>query len=219
MSHRTQIDRRHFVAAAVLLPAFGAGTVQAQGRGGPPVELRDYRPVTPPQPTEGGKIEVLEFFQYSCPHCYAFNSDLERWKKTLPADVEFKRISINWDNGTLNHTKMYYALEQMNRLDVHEKVFSAIHNGRRRMLDPNEIAEFMANNGIDKAAWTSNFNSFTVNTKVSRAGQTWRAYKIDGTPAMAVGGRFMTAPSMVGTREGTLQVLDFLIARARKEKR
>ena len=215
MPHRTFIDRRHFVAAAALLPVLA----HAQGKGGQPVELRDYRLVNPPQPNEGGKIEVLEFFQYSCPHCYAFNGDLERWKKTLPADVEFKRISINWDNATLNHTKMYYALEQMNRLDVHEKVFSAIHNGRRRMLDPNEIAQFMANNGIETAKWNENFNSFTVNTRVSRAGQTWRAYKIDGTPAMAVGGRFMTAPSMVGSREGTLPVLDFLIARARSEKR
>ena len=87
------------------------------------------------------------------------------------------------------------------------------------MLDPNEIAQFMANNGIETAKWNENFNSFTVNTRVSRAGQTWRAYKIDGTPAMAVGGRFMTAPSMVGSREGTLPVLDFLIARARSEKR
>jgi protein dithiol oxidoreductase (disulfide-forming) len=215
MSHRTLLDRRHFVAVAALLPL----VVQAQGKGGQPVELRDYRPVNPPQPTEGSKIEVLEFFQYSCPHCYAFNADLERWKKTLPADVEFKRVAINWDGATLNHTKTYYALEQLNRLDIHEKFFSAIHNGRRRMLDVAEIADFMANNGIDKARWTENFNSFTVNTRSSRAGQIWRAYKIDGTPAMAVGGRFVTAPSMVGSREGTTAVLDFLIARVRSEKR
>jgi thiol:disulfide interchange protein DsbA len=215
MHHRPSLHRRQLVAAAALLPALAHG----QGKAGQPVELRDYRPINPPQPTEGSKIEVLEFFQYSCPHCYAFNADLELWKKTLPADVEFKRISINWDNSTLNHTKMYYALEQLNRLDVHEKVFSAIHNGRRRMLDANEIAEFMANNGIDKAKWTENFNSFSVNTRVSRAGQTWRAYKVDGTPAMAVGGRFFTAPSMVGSRQGTLPVLDFLIARVRTEKK
>jgi thiol:disulfide interchange protein DsbA len=87
------------------------------------------------------------------------------------------------------------------------------------MLDPGEIADFMANNGIDKAKWNETFNSFSVNTRVSRAGQIWRAYKIDGTPAMAVGGRFITAPSMVGSREGTLPVLDFLIARVRSDKR
>jgi len=215
MSHRSSIGRRHFVAAAALLPVL----VHAQGKGGQPVENRDFRRVNPPQPSEGSKIEVLEFFQYTCPHCYSFNGDLERWKKTLPADVEFKRISINWDNATLNHSKTYYALEQLKRLDVHEKMFAAIHNGRRRMLDAGEIADLMVNNGIDRARWNDAFNSFAVNTRVSRAGQTWRAYKIDGTPAMAVGGRFVTAPSMVGSREGTLPVLDFLIARVRSERR
>lgn len=214
MSKPIRLDRRHLIAAALALPL----VAQAQGKGGQPVELRDYRPVMPAQRVDGNRIEVLEFFQYGCPHCFAFNGDLERWKKTLPADVEFKRISINWNEDTINHTRMYYALEALNRLDVHEKVFSAIHNARRRLLDPKEIAEFMANNGIDNARWTETFTSFGVNSRVSRAGQVWRAYKIDGTPAMAVDGKFVTSPSMVSSREGTLAVLDFLIARARAER-
>lgn len=215
MSDRIRLDRRHLVAAAALVPVLA----HAQARRAAPVELRDFRPVTPPQPTEGNKIEVLEFFQYSCPHCFTFNAVIESWKKSLGADVDFKRISINWDATTVNHTKTYYALEQMKRLDLHEKFFSAIHNGRRRMLDVNEIADFMANNGVDKAAWNQNFNSFSVNSRVNRAGQIWRAYKVDSTPQMAVGGRFITAPSMVGSREGTLAVIDFLVERIRSERR
>ena len=214
MSKPIRLDRRHLIAAALALPL----VAHAQGKGAQPVELRDYRPVVPAQRVDGNRIEVLEFFQYSCPHCYSFNTDLERWKKTLPADVEFKRISINWNEDTVNHTRMYYSLEALNRLDVHEKVFSAFHNARRRLLDAKEISAFMANNGIDSARWNETFSSFGVNSRVSRAGQIWRAYKIDGTPAMAVDGKFITSPSMVGSREGTLAVLDFLIARARTER-
>jgi thiol:disulfide interchange protein DsbA len=172
----------------------------------------------PAQRVDGNRIEVLEFFQYGCPHCFAFNADLERWKKTLPADVEFKRISINWNEDTVNHTRMYYSLEALDRLDLHEKVFAAYHNGKRRLLDPKEVAGFMANNGIDEARWNETFSSFGVSSRVSRAGQVWRAYKIDGTPAVAVDGKFVTAPPMVNSREGTLAVLDFLIARARTER-
>jgi thiol:disulfide interchange protein DsbA len=214
MSTPIRLDRRHLIAATLALPL----VARAQGKGGQPVELRDYRPVMPAQRVDGNRIEVLEFFQYGCGHCFAFNGDLERWKKTLPADVEFKRISINWSEETVNHTRMYYALEALGRLDVHEKVFSAIHNGRRNLLDPREIAAFMANNGIDGARWNETFTSFGVNSRVSRAGQVWRAYKIDGTPTMAVDGKFITSPSMVKSREGTLAVLDFLIARARTER-
>lgn len=213
MHERIRFDRRQLLAAAALLPVVAHAQPQ-----GAPTEGRDFRPVKPAQPVEGGRIEVLEFFQYSCPHCYALNGVLEPWTKSLPSDVDYKRLPINWDNSTLNHTKIYYTLEQLKRLDLHDRVFAAYHNNKRRLLDPKEITEFMAANGIDAGTWNSNFNSFSVNTRVTRAGQIWRAYKIDGTPMVAVDGKYLTAPSMVGSREGTVPVLEFLIARARSER-
>lgn len=203
--------------AAVVPLALRQGDVQAQAA---LREGRDYRTLTPPQPVESGqRIEVLEFFQYSCPHCFTFNPDLEKWRKAAGNDVDYRRIPINWDNSTLNHTKLYYALESLGKLDsMHEKVFSAIHVGKRRLLDPAEMAEFVANNGIDKKQFTDAFNSFTVATKANRAGQIWRAYKIDGTPALAVDGKWVTAPSMVGTREGGIAALTALVQRARQER-
>jgi thiol:disulfide interchange protein DsbA len=97
-------------------------------------------------------------------------------------------------------------------------VFAAYHVQRKRLLDPNEIADFMAANGIDRKLWLDNFNSFGVATQTNRAAQVWVAYKLEGTPAVAIDGKWMTAPSMVGTRDGTLPVMDYLIERARKER-
>ena len=209
-----RLDRRQLLVAGALLPL----AAHAQ----PPalVEGRDYKPVQPPQPTESGnKIEVLEFFQYSCPHCYAFNPDLDAWRKKLAPDVDYRRVHINWDNSTLPHTKIYYSLEQLGKVaEMHEKVFNAIHQGRKRMLDPNEIADLMAANGIDRKQWLEVFNSFSTATKATKAMATWKAYKIDGTPTMACDGRFLTSPSIVGSRPGSLAVLDALIQRVRTER-
>lgn len=208
------LDRRRLLAVGALLPVIA----NAQPRG--PAEGTDFRLVQPPQPVESGnKIEVLEFFQYSCPHCYSFTPDLDAWRKKLAADVEYKRIHINWDNSTLPHTKLYYSLEQFGKLDeVHEKVFNAIHAGKKRMLESNEIADLMAANGIDRKQWIDVFNSFTIATRANKAMQTWRAYKIDGTPALGCDGRYVTSPSMTGTRGGSLAVMDFLIQRSRGER-
>lgn len=208
--------RRRFVLAAVLVPA--AAITHAQPKA--PVAGTDFRDVTPPQPVESGnKIEVLEFFQYSCPHCASFTPELEAWRKRRAADIDYRRVSVNWDNATINHTKMYSTLEQMGLLDkLHEKVFAAYHGQRKRLLDPNEIADFMAANGVDRAQWLSNFNSFAVNTRVSRAGQLWRAYKIEGTPAVGIDGRFVTAPSMVGSRDGAIKVMDQLVTLAQRDR-
>jgi thiol:disulfide interchange protein DsbA len=185
-----------------------------------PQELKDYVPLRPPQPTENAnKIEVLEFFQYTCPHCYSYDPVLAAWRKTLPADVEYRRNPIAWDQSTAPHVRIYYTLEALKRTDeMHGKVFRAIQVDRRPLLKPDEIADFMAANGIDRKLWLDTYNSFTVNARTNRASQVWKAYRVDGTPSVAVDGKWLTAPSMVGTREGSLAVLDYLIGRARNER-
>ena len=209
------LSRRQLLIAAALTPA----VVHAQA-GRAPQENKDYTLLRPAQPTESGnKIEVLEFFQYTCPHCATYDPVLEGWKKTLPPDVEFRRNPIAWDDRTAPHVRIYYTLEALKKTsEMHTKVFRAVQAERRPLLKSDEIADFMAANGIDRKQWVDTYNSFTVATRANRAGQVWKAFKVDGTPAVAVDGKFMTAPSMVGSREGSLPVLDHLIQRARAER-
>ena len=211
-----QSTRRRFVVAAALAPAASITFAQPKE----PVALRDYRDVNPRQPVDtGNKIEVLEFFQYSCPHCASFDPDLEAWRKKMPADVEYRRLPVAFSPATANHTKIYYTLLQLGKVDeMHKKVFAAYHGQKKRLLDPNEIADFMAANGIDRKQWLDAFNSFGVATQTSRAAQVWEAYKLEGTPAVAIDGKWLTAPSMVGSRAATLPVMDYLVGLARKER-
>lgn len=209
------LSRRQLLIAAALTPAVAHAQAGRQ-----PQESKDYTLVRPAQPTEtGNRIEVLEFFQYTCPHCATYDPVLEGWKKTLPADVEFRRNPIAWDDRTAPHVRIYYTLEALKKTpELHTRVFRAVQAERRPLLKTDEIADFMAANGIDRKQWVDAYNSFTVATRANRASQVWKAYKIDGTPAVAVDGKFLTAPSMVGSREGSLPVLDFLIQRARAER-
>jgi thiol:disulfide interchange protein DsbA len=212
------LSRRSLLIASVATAAPLLARAQPAARA--PQELKDYTVLKTPVPVESGaKIEVLEFFQYSCPHCASFEPYLAAWKKKLPTDVDYRRIPIAWDNSTMPHVRIYYTLEALGKLpEMHEKVFAAIQKNRQPMLNPDAIADFMAANGIDRKQWLDTYNSFSVAARANRAGQIWRAYKVDGTPIMAVDGRFMTAPSMVGTREGTLVVLDYLVQRSRSER-
>jgi thiol:disulfide interchange protein DsbA len=183
----------------------------------------DYLVLPNPQPVEtGDKIEVLEFFQYSCPHCFAFTPDLNAWRKKLAPDVAYLRVPVAFDPSRQPHSQIYYALEALNRLeDMHDKVFNAFHVAHRHLLDANEIADFMVENGINRQQWQATYSSFSVVSKANRAVQIWTSYKIDGTPTLGVDGRFLTAPSMVRshTRTGCLLVADYLIERARRERK
>jgi thiol:disulfide interchange protein DsbA len=183
----------------------------------------DYVVLQSPQPVEtGNKIEVVEFFQYSCPHCFAFTPDLNAWRKRQASDVAYVRVPVAFDPSRQPHSQIYYALESLNRLnDMHDQVFTAFHVDHRQLLDANEIADFMAQNGIDRAQWLATYNSFSVVSKASQAVQIWTGYKIDGTPTLGCDGKYLTAPSMVRghTRAGCLQVMDYLIEKARRERK
>jgi len=164
-----------------------------------------------------GKLEVIEFFWYGCPHCNAFEPALDAWQKKLPADVAFKRVPVAFrENPYVAHQKIFYTLEALGQVDaMHRKVFYAIHNERQTLDKIEDIAAFMAKNGIDAAKFTELFNSFTVQTKAKQANKLAEGYKIDGVPALGVNGRYFTSGSLAGSADRALSVANALIAQSR----
>lgn len=170
----------------------------------------------------GGKIEVLDFFGYWCPHCAQFVDDLEVWRRRLASDVAFIHVPVAFNPSETPLSKMFYALQTLNRLeDLHVKIFKAIHAEHKKLFESDEIADFMAANGIDRAKWLSVYDSFSVAADVTRANQIWQSYQIDGTPTLACDGRFLTSPSIANNKgnAAALEVMDYLLQQARRERR
>lgn len=218
MTQPPSLRRRAFNTAtllaggSLLLPAHGA-----LAQGGAPVEGRDYQRLsTPLPPPAGGKIEVIDFFWYGCPHCNAFGPQLDAWAKKLPPDVQLRRVPVAFREASVAHQRIYYALEEMKLTEaMHRRVFAAIHVDRQALEQPAEIAAWMTKNGVDGAKFLEFYNSFSVQTKARQATQTWQAYKLDGVPAIGIQGRFLTSPSMAGSPERALFVASVLIDRVR----
>ncbi len=174
---------------------------------GGPVEGKHYARLPQPQPGAPGKIEVIEFFFYSCPHCFAFDPVLEAWVKQLPPDVSFKRVPIGQQAVLKLLTRMYYALESMGQTQAtHAAIFNAIHRDRADLSDEKSIAALMGRLGQDEAKFKQAFASFGVQTKAQQAIKLAEAYGVDSVPALAIGGRYRTGPSMAGS-PGTSEVL------------
>jgi protein dithiol oxidoreductase (disulfide-forming) len=210
-------SRRHalMAAAAGLLVTPWTHAQQVQQ----PVEGKDFVKLATPVPVPAGpKIDVVEFFWYGCPHCNAFQTPLETWVKKIPADVNFRRAPVAFSLTHELHAKMYHALEQVGALEsVHRRVFTAIHQGRKRLDKESEIQEFVAGNGVDAAKFNDAWRSFGVATKLRQSKDLAEKYRIEGVPALGIHGRFLTAPSMVGgDHYKALATADVLIQRARK---
>jgi protein dithiol oxidoreductase (disulfide-forming) len=180
------------------------------------VKLSTAAPVTLPTPDK--KIEVVEFFWYGCPHCYAFEPVLEAWVKKLPADVSFRQVPVGFMAPHQFHQKLFYALEETGQFaNLHRKVFNAIHQQNKRLNSESEVQAFVAASGGDGAKVVEAMKSFGANTKANRAKQLADAYKIDGVPALGIHGRFYTAASLAGSHERAVAVADFLIQLARQK--
>ncbi|WP_020206324.1 MULTISPECIES: thiol:disulfide interchange protein DsbA/DsbL [Cupriavidus] len=193
--------------------------MNAPAQAAAPAAGKEYQVLKAPQPVTPGKIEVTEFFWYGCPHCFDFEPELEAWVGKQGKDVVFKRVPVAFRDDLLAHTKIFYTLEALGKLDaMHGKVFNAIHVERKRMLDPNEIADFMAKNGIDRKAFLDTYNSFSVTTNSQRANKIADAYKIDGVPTIVVQGKYATSPSIAGTKAAAIQTMDYLVGQVRDKK-
>ncbi len=173
--------------------------------------------IEPAQPSDtAGKVEVLEFFAYTCPHCATMEPMVEKWSQTLPDNVVLKRVPVAFNAGMADLQKLYYSLEALDRLDLHGKVFNAIHRERKRITSFKPMADWVEEQGVDRKEFEAAFKSFGVNNKVSRANELANIYKIEGTPSLAVGGRYVTSPSMTGTYDGAIleaqKLLDGILA-------
>jgi protein dithiol oxidoreductase (disulfide-forming) len=175
----------------------------------------DFYELNPPQPVETtNKIEVLEFFWYGCIHCYNLEPKLESWLKTLPKDVEFRRVPAIFNERWGHDASIFYAFEALGVLDkVHRPFFDAIHRDRLRTDNWQSLSLWLEKQGVDPKKFETTFKSFGVQSKTKRAIRLTSGYKIDGTPAMAVQGRY-TVPSS----EAMLNVVDHLVAQVRKQK-
>jgi thiol:disulfide interchange protein DsbA len=219
------MNRRDFSARFLSAPLAGIGMgalalsaglpAQAQGA---PVEGTHYVRLGSPAPVNApaGKLEVIEFFWYGCPHCNEFEPTLDAWQKKLPADVAFRRVPVAFREVYVPQQQIFYALEALGKVDaMHRRVFYAMHSERQRLEKVDEIAALMEKNGLDKAKFLEVFNSFSVQTKAKQATRLAEAYKIDGVPAMGIHGRFFTSGTLAGSPAKALQVTEVLLQKLR----
>ena len=220
------MQRREFSLSAATVAAATLGTgltvsapVFAQGK--PLQEGTDYLLLDKPAPSEAaaGKIEVVEFFWYSCPHCNRFEPQLEEWLKKLPKDVSFRRAPVSFRPDFEPQQRLYFVLESMGKLqELHKKVFYAIHVEKQTLNNGDQIAEWAEKQGINKAKFVETYNSFPVVTRVRKATQLQDAYKVDGVPALGIAGRYYTSGSVAQTMERALVVTDHVLDIVRKTR-
>ena len=213
------MKRRNFSLAATSLGLLPLASSPALAQSGAFRAGTDFVVLGKRVPVEApaGKVEVIEFFWYNCPHCNAFEPQLEAWVAKLPSHVAFRRVPVAFQASFEPQQRLYYALEAMGKVDEYQpKVFRAIHQQRQKLTTDDEILAWVDANGLDKAKFTEQFKSFTVASKIRQAKQLQDAYQVAGVPAIGVAGRWYVDGDLARSMDRALQVTDFLVGDARK---
>ncbi len=201
--------------AALLTPELGLAQASA------PREGTDFLVLNRPAPVDApaNRIEVIEFFWYNCPHCNAFEPVLSAWVGKLPKDVDFKRVPVAFSGSFVPQQHLFYTLQAMGLLEqLHTRVFAAIHGQKQNLSQPAAITDWVVKQGVDRASFTEQFNSFAVSTKAAHARQLQTAYQVEGVPALGIAGRYYTDGALAKSMDRVLQVADHLSDQIRRTR-
>lgn len=164
-------------------------------------------------------IEVAEIFWYGCPHCYTFDPYLENWRKNLPDDVSFVRIPAVWNSVLQIHARAFYTAEALDVVaELHSPIFREIHNNQNFLDSQGALAEFFGQHGVEADAFNAAYESFAVNTKLNRADELSRRYRIASVPTVVINGKYTTDAGMAGGYDELIDLIDDLVAMERADK-
>lgn len=207
-----------FVALILLALAMAA---PAWAQPAEPFQLgKHYYAIDPPQPTSSGnKIEVLEIFMYTCPHCYDLEPYLVKWKATAPADVAYSGFPAAWNPAAEAFARAFFAAETLGILEKsHEAMFDALHKQHTPMQNMEGIAEWYSQFGVTKEQFLSAANSFAVNSKIGRSNTMLPRWGVQGTPSIIINGKYRFDVASAGGHQNVAPLIDYLVAKERAAK-
>jgi protein dithiol oxidoreductase (disulfide-forming) len=212
----TQVRRGALLVAAFFAALAFAAVAPAQEL----QEGKQYFRIKNPAPvTTGKKIEVIEFFSYGCPHCADLEPEMQAWMKTLPPDVQFRRVPVMFQDRWVILAKVYYTLEALGEeARLSPEVFTAIHKGGANLTAEKGFFDWAASKGLDRKKVEDMYNSFAVAGKINKAKTEAQQYNVQSVPMIVVDGKFVTATDKVGTHAALPPAINALVAKARTER-
>ena len=197
----------------LFLLACASTIVRAQ-----PAAGKEYLVLDPPRAVKSDRVEVLEFFYYGCPVCYEAQPHIARWQLAAGPSVELKRVPAV-SQAWMTFARVYYALETTGLLPrLHWPVYDNHHFDGKRLNEEKNLLDWLNANGVDGARFKQAYESHEVTQKVNEAQKMLDTYNVKGVPSLVVDGHYVTSASLAGGVPQMMQVLEYLVARARDER-
>lgn len=182
----------------------------------------DYIELSPPRSVRvaADKIEIREFFNYSCPHCNRLQGHFSKWLAEHGGDdivVVHQPVIFQRYNG--HFARVYYTLQGL-KLDKEfsPKVYDAIHTKRQLLNSRGRFLSWLEEEGVDYDKAEKMYDSFSVHSLTERADVIADDYGVQGTPQIAVNGKYIINPGLSRSYPGMMDILTILVERERNAR-
>jgi thiol:disulfide interchange protein DsbA len=166
---------------------------------------------------DASKVEVTELFGYPCPHCNSFEPALNAWHKKQSEIVDFKRVPVVFGRSWEPMARAYYTAELLGDVEkTHQPMFDAVHLMKKRFRNMDDLADYYAELGVDRAEFEKTYGSFAVTTRMNQGESKVRGYQVDGVPSLVVNGKYRVTAAMAGGQKQMLEVVNYLVAQEQK---
>ncbi|GAB3029095.1 MULTISPECIES: thiol:disulfide interchange protein DsbA/DsbL [Oleiagrimonas] len=170
----------------------------------------------PKRLSSSGKVEVVEVFSYGCVHCAHFAPDAEKLRKSLPKGVQFKLLPASFSPAWEPYARAYYAAKQLGVLkQTHLELFKEKFEERYPINTLDELADFYARQGVDKAKFLQAANSKQTDMAIARGNALIRDWGVDGTPTIVVDGKYRS--NHIKSYDQLLKLTHWLVQRELKK--
>ena len=198
-------------------------------------EGRHYQTIAQPTPVgeTKGKIEVAEVFSYGCIHCYRAKDAIAQLAAALPEDAVMTYVHASFlpSEAWPMFQRAWYTARSLGIADaLHEQMFAAVwetgevplldlKSGRVRNPLPTieDAAKFYARLSPVKAdQFLAVARSAQIDAQMKRADELIKIWKVPGTPALVINGRYLVDNSALSSASEQRQLVLYLVGLERK---
>ena len=159
-----------------------------------------------------GKVEVVEVFSYGCVHCAHFAPVAAALAKQFPKGVQFKLLPAPFSAEWVPYARAFYAAKQLGVLErTHLALFEAKFDQHYPLSSMDELADFYARAGVDRAAFMAAATSPQTTAQMKSDLALIQKWQVDATPTIVIDGKYRVAA--VHSYDEMVAVVQWLVQR------
>ena len=140
-------------------------------------------------------IKMLEFFNYSCGHCYRFLETSKTLRAKFKDKLHHKKYPIYWGNQTPYPAKAFYIADELGlEEEFTQELFDTNFKLNINIFQP-KVIKFLANEFKIEKEMKEGMQSSAISKKTNKSLALAKKYKANETPTIIINDVLKVAPS------------------------